>query len=176
MLASTPQDQMAHEFTDQSLKLLDQSMIKIRNCLRQLTEEQVWWSPPGTTNSVGNLVLHCCGNLRQWGVNGILQRPDDRQREQEFSHDRQAEKEELLQLCDTTIEDARQAIEPLNEAELMAARKIQGFQVTVLQAIMHTTTHFVGHTHQIILLTRQQLRTNYQFAWQPGNQQDDLPI
>ncbi|MCH2182131.1 MAG: DUF1572 domain-containing protein [Mariniblastus sp.] len=167
---------MEQEFKNQSLALLDQSMIKIRNCFQQLSDAQVWWVPPGTTNSLGNLVLHCCGNLRQWGVNGILQRPDDREREQEFSADNHYRKDQLLELCDTTIDEARRAIEPLAATDLMSPRTIQGFQVTVLQAILHTSTHFVGHTHQIILLTRQQLGANYQFAWQPDTEQDDLPI
>lgn len=165
-----------HEFKIQTLDLLDQSMIKVRNCFRQLSEKQIWWTPCATANSIGNLVLHCCGNLRQWGVNGVLQFPDDRQRAGEFSTVAHYKKNELLELCDMTIDDARQAIDQLTGCELMSTRNIQGFDVTVLQAVLHTTTHFVGHTHQIILLARQQLEDRYEFAWQPGSDQDSLPI
>ncbi|MEE2825890.1 MAG: DUF1572 family protein [Planctomycetota bacterium] len=167
---------MEQEFKHHSLSLLDQSLFKIKNCCRQLSEAQVWWSPPGTSNSMGNLILHCCGNLRQWGVNGILKQTDDRKRELEFSADHSLTKSQLLELCEATIGDSRQAIESLTPADLMSPRIIQGFEVTVLQAVLHTTTHFVGHTHQMILLTRQQLGAGYQFAWQPGNEQEDLPI
>ena len=165
-----------HEFKIQSLDLLDQSMIKVRNCFRQLSEDQIWWTPFSSSNSIGNLVLHCCGNLRQWGVNGVLQIPDDRQRDGEFSTANHNKKTELLELCDMTIDDARQAINQLTESELMSTRHIQGFDVTVLQAVLHTTTHFVGHTHQIVLLARQQLKDRYEFSWQPGSDQDSLPI
>jgi len=176
MTSPTYHDQIAHEFKQQALSLLDQSMLKIRNCCRQLSETQVWWSPPGTSNSLGNLILHSCGNLRQWGVNGILKKTDDRKREQEFSADHALTKVQLLELCDATIADSRRTIESLTAEDLMAPRIIQGFEVTVLQAVLHTTNHFVGHTHQMILLTRQQLGGDYQFAWQPGNEQEDLPI
>ena len=44
--------------------LLDSSMKKIRNCLAQIDDEQVWWRPQASMNSIGNLMLHLAGNLR----------------------------------------------------------------------------------------------------------------
>ncbi|HEX5111880.1 MAG TPA: DUF1572 family protein, partial [Saprospiraceae bacterium] len=35
-------------------------------CLDKITNEQIWWRPNETSNSIGNLVLHLCGNVRQW--------------------------------------------------------------------------------------------------------------
>ena len=36
---------------------------QISGCLQQLSEEDVWWRPHDTHNSVANLILHVCGNL-----------------------------------------------------------------------------------------------------------------
>jgi hypothetical protein len=38
------------------------------HCLNAMTDDQIWWRPNEQSNSVGNLVLHLCGNLKQWIV------------------------------------------------------------------------------------------------------------
>jgi hypothetical protein len=44
---------------------LADALTKIKHCLDQLSDEQVWWRPKSSLNSIGNLILHLCGNLRQ---------------------------------------------------------------------------------------------------------------
>ena len=44
---------------------------KIKNCLDQLNDHQVWWRPQDSMNSIANMMLHLCGNVRQWLVAGI---------------------------------------------------------------------------------------------------------
>jgi len=75
------------EFTDQTLaaaaiiettNCLNSCVSKIKHCLGQLTDEQVWWRPQESMNSIGNLVLHLCGNVCQWIVAGIGGAPDVR--------------------------------------------------------------------------------------------------
>src|SRR5262249_464450 len=41
---------------------------RIQHCLGQLDDRQVWWRPQEAMNSIGNLLLHLCGNVRQWLV------------------------------------------------------------------------------------------------------------
>ncbi len=168
--------QFVQEFKTETLNLLDQSMIKIRNCFRQLPQDAVWWRPTDNDNSIGNLILHSCGNLRQWGINGILEQTDNRQRAEEFSNDVDVSKDALLNLCDVTINACRDTITQLTDTDLLSTRRIQGFEVTILTAILHTTTHFAGHTHQIVLLTRLQLGERYEFAWIPGAEDNNLPL
>jgi hypothetical protein len=59
------------------VNLVDQYWPRLRTCVESLTEEQVWWRPNETSNSVGNLILHLNGNMHQWLVapfNGRLDR------------------------------------------------------------------------------------------------------
>ena len=43
------------------------------------------WARGGENeNAIGNLVLHLCGNVRQWIVSGVGGRPDIRDRNAEF--------------------------------------------------------------------------------------------
>lgn len=162
-------------FRREVCQLLDQALIKLRNCLSQLDDQQVWWRPDPALNSIGNLVLHMCGNLRQWST-GFFNRPDDRDRDQEFAAKDGHTAAELMQLAQQSVKNATQIIDSLTDQQLAGEFIIQGFQVSGLKATLHTATHFVGHAHQIILLTRLQLGSNYRFAWSPADSDADLPI
>ena len=69
---------------------------KIERCLERLTDEQVWWRASERSNSVGNLLLHLEGNLRQWVVCGAGGRVDARERDREFAERRPLARGELL--------------------------------------------------------------------------------
>ena len=71
---------MAEEQSQQILKqvkkqihqrLFEESVPRLKKCLDELTEEEVWKRPNEYSNSMGNLVLHLCGNVRQWIVSGV---------------------------------------------------------------------------------------------------------
>jgi len=95
---------------------------------------------------------------------------------QEFRADVQIPLADLQSLLQRTLEQACQAMQSLSAATLMENREIQGFSVSVLGAISHTVTHFVGHTHQIIYITRLQKGAQYQFDWSPDSGQQRVPI
>lgn len=169
-------DQITSETISESIHLLEQSVRKIEHCLKQLDSDQIWWRPAPELNSIGNLILHICGNLNQWAVNGIPDLKDERQRDLEFRADISLSVDELTGLMNQTVAQAAAIIHSLSPEKLLETRQIQGFTVTVLGAISHTVPHFVGHTHQIIYLTRLQLGNAYQFDWSPGSQQKRVPI
>src|SRR5215831_16370096 len=65
-------------------KLLDEYWPRLRSCAEQLTDEQVWWRPNEASNSIGNLMLHLNGNVRQWLVDSFGKHEDTRNRPAEF--------------------------------------------------------------------------------------------
>ena len=65
--------------------LFTQSLPSIVKCLQQLSEEEIWWRPNPASNSAGNLVLHLCGNVRQWIIAGLGGVEDTRERDREFA-------------------------------------------------------------------------------------------
>ncbi|MFT5326740.1 MAG: putative damage-inducible protein DinB [Planctomycetaceae bacterium] len=165
-------NQVATEFEH----LLNEAMWKIRHCVGQLSDEQVWKKPDDGLNSVANLLLHLAGNLNQWCVVGILQKPDDRDRAAEFAATGGLSSNELLERLERVVEEAISVMRNLDADSLKQARQIQGFEVTVLQALFHTVPHFVGHTHQILMLTRLLLGSAYQFEWSPEQTRSGVPI
>ncbi len=62
-------------------------------------------------------------------------------------------------------------MEGLAPDDLLAERRIQGWDVTALRAILDSVPHSTSHTHQIIMLSRAQLGTAYRFEWSPRTSQ-----
>ncbi len=58
-------------FLDYSIQKLTQASGRVDACLEKLSEEQVWAKGSANENAVGNLVIHLCGNVRQWLVAGV---------------------------------------------------------------------------------------------------------
>jgi uncharacterized damage-inducible protein DinB len=134
--------------------LRDGYLPKIERCLERLTDEQVWWRAGESSNSVGNLLLHLEGNLRQWIVSGVGGAEDLRVRDREFSERRGVPREELLSRLRTTLAEADDVLARLDPAKLLELRRIQSLDVTVLSAVFHVVEHFSMHTGQIILVTK----------------------
>lgn len=134
--------------------MLDDYQPKIERCLEKLSDEQVWWRPNENSNSIGNLILHLCGNARQWIVCGVGGSPDFRRRDEEFAQREVISRDELAQLLDRTLKEVAKTLNELDAKSLMRRRTIQGKEVDLLEAIFHVTEHFSMHTGQIIQLTK----------------------
>lgn len=128
---------------------------KLLVCLETLTDEDVWWRMNEASNSIGNLVLHLCGNARQWIVAGVGGARDLRTRQQEFDQRAVIPRTELMARLRTTIEDVDAVLATVDPATLLDSRTIQGLDTTVMGAIYHVVEHFSTHTGQIVMLTKQ---------------------
>ena len=63
---------MSHAFLEKSRTLIKSEYLsKIERSLEYLTEEDIWWRPNEASNSIGNLLLHLCGNVTQWIISGV---------------------------------------------------------------------------------------------------------
>ena len=149
----------AHEMTS--------ALNRIKHCLGQLSDEQIWWRSHPAMNSVGNLILHLCGNVRQWIVAGLGGGPDTRNRPVEFSERGPILKAELLRRLEAVVAEAKNLLERQSARQLVEPRRIQGADITGLQAIFNSVPHFRGHTQEIIHITRLQLGDAYRLAWEP---------
>jgi uncharacterized damage-inducible protein DinB len=147
--------EVGRTFLEKSRKLVLLDFVpKIERCLHGLGDEDIWWRPNEASNSIGNLVLHLCGNVTMWLIGGVGGRPFERNRQQEFDERDHIPAAELLRRLRAVIEQADQVLLSLDDAALMGRRQIQGYDVTVLEAIYHVVEHFGMHTGQIILLSK----------------------
>ncbi|MGO9340490.1 MAG: DinB family protein [Terracidiphilus sp.] len=135
-------------------KLLDHYWVRLRACVEPLTEEQVWWRPNPASNSIGNLILHLNGNVRQWLVASFNRQNDLRDRPTEFAADGGMTADELLERLGATMSDAAAVLIRLTEADLVAPYEIQGYHVTGLEAVYQVVEHFGLHYGQIAYIAK----------------------
>lgn len=145
---------LTHEFIDQSLHYLHLNTPRIAKCLDELSEEEVWQRPNGASNSVGNLILHLCGNIRQYIISGLGQQPDTRTRSVEFTVTEGFSKDELLQKLSETLRVADTVIRAMKEESLLQVRNVQGYTLTGLAIVLHVVEHYSYHTGQIAFWTK----------------------
>jgi uncharacterized damage-inducible protein DinB len=151
-------------FIEEARRLLAEDYLpKIERCLEQLDDAQIWWRPNAQSNSVGNLLLHLAGNVRQWVVCGVGGGRDERVRDAEFAAgaegagagERLPGRAELLAALRGALGEADEALARLDPSALLETRSIQGLaRVPVLTAVFHAVEHFSTHTGQIVLLTK----------------------
>jgi len=129
----------------------------IERSVAPLTDAQVWWRPNEASNSIGNLILHLSGNVRQWIVGGVGRLANERNRQMEFDERNRIPKEQLLARLRAVLDEADAVLAGLTEADLTEPREIQGRDTTVLNAIFHVVEHFSTHTGQILWVAKSQL-------------------
>lgn len=127
---------------------------KIADSLELLSDDEIWWRANDASNSAGNLILHLCGNLRQWIISGLGGAKDIRQRDLEFSEKGPIPRAELNEKLRETVDAASKVIRGLSAGDLVREYSIQGFRVTGYEAAIHVTTHVAYHAGQIIYVAK----------------------
>lgn len=142
------------EFVEQSVDRMDQNTRKIESCINELDDKDIWFYPNEHLNSVGNLILHLSGNIRQYIISSLGEGPDTRERDLEFSTHGGYTKEELFSKLQDTVDEAKEIITTISGENLLRKRSVQGFIYSGIGNIVHVTEHYSYHTGQIILLTK----------------------
>jgi uncharacterized damage-inducible protein DinB len=136
------------------LRIFDESYPRIFKCLDLLTEDQVWERPNEQLSSVGNLVLHLAGNVRQWINSGLGGQEDNRKRDREFLESSRCSKWKLKLLLEDLKRDVEVVLKKLTVEDLVKVRKVQVFEESGLSILVHVMEHFSYHTGQITWQTK----------------------
>lgn len=139
-MASQPLDRL---FVEQARDYLSSEYpAKLRIAIAALPQDKLWWRPNEDSNSVGNLLLHLNGNIRQWIVAGVGGDAYERHRADEFAAREGRPASELLTALERTLGDVDRILGGLSADRLAERCAIQGRDITVLDAIFHVTEHF----------------------------------
>lgn len=145
----------ADEFLAYSrFKLFGQYWPRLQQCLASLSAEQIWWRPNDVSNSIGNLLLHLSGNVRQWLVSSFNGRMDERNRPEEFSRTDEAGGVNPIAALSATMAEAEEVLARLTESDLTKTYSIQGYTVSGLGAVYQAVEHFGLHYGQIAYITK----------------------
>ncbi len=160
-------DEVSRTFVEKSRSLLTADYVpKIERCLDRLAESDVWWRPNEASNSIGNLILHLCGNVTMWILGGVGEQPFERNRQLEFDERRVIPIPDLRARLRDVMRRADEVLSTMDRDRLLSRRAIQGYDVTVLEAIYHVVEHFGMHTGQIIQIAKARTDRDLRL-WEP---------
>jgi len=155
---------VADTFLAFAAKRMKLSQDEVSRCLDRLSEKQIWHRGGDYENSIGNLLLHLEGNMRQWILHGIDDQPDVRERDAEFSLTPSIHSTVARAGFNATLEEAAAVIATLDPSRLLTIIDPQPTgtwrHCPILEAIFKVVSHLEMHTGQIILLTKQLLATD----------------
>ena len=139
----------AEEFKKQADYRLSESVRMLEICLKGMDREFFWLRVNESTNSIGTLLLHLEGNIRQYIISGLSGRKDNRNRESEFSNSSKEEISQVWGKLSETINEAREIIASCSNERLLSYSLVQGFSLSGLGMVMHVVEHLSYHTGQI---------------------------
>jgi uncharacterized damage-inducible protein DinB len=150
------------------LRLEERYLPRITDCLDQLSDEEIWWRPNPASNSVGNLLLHLCGNMRQWIISGLGGTGDIRERDAEFSERGPIRGSVLREQLEKTVEESCRVLGRLDAKDLTRRYRIQHFDVSGYEAAAQVIEHVAYHAGQIIYVTKLKREKDLRFTQLPS--------
>lgn len=142
-----------------SFRLFDECFPRIEQCLGMLSEEQIWLQPNKNSNSVATIIIHICGNVRQYIMHGVAQLEDTRTRDAEFKVLGHMEGVALTQMINKLKAEVQPVIQNISESEILQIRRVQCFDLSVMSILIHVTEHMSYHVGQITYITKMLLDT-----------------
>lgn len=142
------------EFIKQAIYRLHENTPKIKKCLDELSEEEVWKRPNASSNSIGNIIVHLCGNITQYIHSSLGDIEDKRDRDKEFSIEGGLSKKELFHQLKSTVDKAATIIQNVDQNDLLRKRSVQAYELSAIGIILHVVEHYSYHTGQIIFWTK----------------------
>lgn len=146
--------ELAQEFISQSIYRIVINLPRIEKCLDELYDEEIWQRPNNSSNSVGNLILHLCGNTTQYILSALGGKADERERDAEFAAKDGLKKDELRAKISSVINEAILVLEELDKEKLTQIFSVQGYELSGVAIITHVTEHISYHTGQITFWTK----------------------
>lgn len=146
---------LSSEFIEQSILRMQENMERIEKCFSELSEAEVWLKPNEASNSMGNLVLHLCGNITQYIISSLGGKEDRRERDLEFSTEEGFSKQQLIDKLSNVVDQSVSIMTEVSESALMRIRKVQAYKLSGVGIIIHVVEHFSYHTGQIAFRTKQ---------------------
>ncbi|MGB7621337.1 MAG: DUF1572 family protein [Terriglobia bacterium] len=163
--------EFALAFLEESKNRAINARDRINQCLGQLEDDDIWWTPGSESNSIGVIIQHLLGNLRQWILSGVGGEPDIRDRAREFRMEEKTSKAVLQKRLNDVLEQVVETYSRVDPAQLLQGRRIQGFDESLLSAIYQTMTHLDLHVGQISYIAKIRKGKGYVESWKPATKE-----
>ena len=163
------------QIEDEFIKLVSirfsKAFERIIHAVHQLDDQQLWFRPSSTSNSIGIILQQVSGNLNQWVCSALGGDAFQRHRSQEFKDENIVSQKRLLLTLNALAKRIQEVLAQVAPESLLSYRRIQGFDETVMSALIAALTHLELHSGQITLIAKLMLNKDYQEFWQPLNKE-----
>ena len=144
-------------------RLMNQYWPRVERCVAELSQEEIWWRQHESNNSVGNLILHLTGNLRQFILSGVEGAKDTRDKDQEFAERENLPKEELIRGLKDALLATDETLSRLDPSRLLESTNVQNRSRAIFEVLAVVVEHFAMHCGQIIYITKLKRGTDLKF-------------
>jgi uncharacterized damage-inducible protein DinB len=138
---------------------------QIRAAVEPLTDEQIWWRPNETSNSIGNLIVHLSGSLNYYLGRNLGGIPFDRDRAAEFAERRHIPKTELMATFDEMVSRAERTFDTLTPLRLAEPSPEPTMHEIVLEDLINVALHLSTHTGQIVWIAKMLAEGSVREVW-----------
>ena len=141
---------------DENTRMVHLAFAKMKKAMDdEAFQKLVWHRPNTSSNSLGNQLLHLCGNMTQYVIAGLGEHIDKRNRDAEFNARSGHTADQLLLELDNIVTQVRNTIEHTTSEQLLKKRNVQGFHLSGTGVILHAVEHYSYHTGQIAFWIKQ---------------------
>lgn len=127
---------------------------QIHDAVNRLTDEQLWWRPNESSNSIGNLLLHLSGSLNLYLNRNLGSIDYTRDRAAEFAERRELPKADLLAIFDGMVASARTTFEGLTADRLDEPSPEPSMHRLVVEDLINIAAHLAFHAGQIVWIAK----------------------
>jgi hypothetical protein len=154
---------IARMFIDDQRARLAHCLQRLTGVINQLSDEDLNWRPNPQSNSVTNLIVHICGNLKQRYGHNISGDLDSRDRPAEFDSSAHRTRAELLASMDDAFGVVDAILERMPLPSLFDITQIRGENRSILDIIASSSAHTAEHLGQIIYIAKIRLGPRYEY-------------
>ena len=127
---------------------------QVRTAVNALTDEQIWWRPNESSNSIGNLVLHLSGSLDHYLNRNLGGLDFARDRPAEFNERHIIPKAELLARFDTMVANAERTFDKLTVERLSGPSPEPSMHTVAFEDLLNVGMHLANHVGQIVWIAK----------------------
>ena len=127
---------------------------QIRTAIAPLSEEQFWWRPNETSNSIANIVIHLTGSLNHFLNRNLGGKEYTRDRPAEFADRSGASKAEVLASFDAMIADAERTFSKLAPSRLADPSPEPKLNANIFEDLLGIAVHISNHAGQIVWIAK----------------------
>jgi uncharacterized damage-inducible protein DinB len=137
-----------------AIHLIDRKLDQIQSIAEEFPAELIWERPLPDLVSLGNLICHVAGSMRDWIENGLAQGSWERDRDHEFQRSDGMQKGELVTHFVETREHCGSFLTEIDEEAWSQRRVFRNSEYTVRDIVLQQAEHIAYHAGQAAFLRR----------------------